>query len=90
MSGPNRGDTGFGVVAAVAMIACCGLPLLLSAGVLAGAGALLRSALLVGLGLAALIGLVIWASRRARSDAACDTDTPVRGRTRSSPRRRGA
>lgn len=87
MSGPKRGDTAFGVAAAVALIACCALPLLLAAGILAGAGALLRNALLVGLGLAALACLVVWASRRARLNAACDTDSPARERPRPSPRR---
>lgn len=88
MSEPSRAGTAVGAAAIIGVIACCGLPVLLAAGVLTGAGALLRNALLVGLGLAALAGPVIWASRRTRSGAACDTPPPANGRDRHSSRRR--
>lgn len=88
MSRDNRGDTVFGAAAVVAVIACCGLPVLLSAGVLAGAGALLRNAFLVGIGLAALAGLIVWAHRRTRSGAACEAEAQVRPERRLTGDRR--
>lgn len=88
MSRATRRDAAFGAATVVAVIACCGLPVLLSVGLLTGAGALLRNALLVGVGLAGLAGLVVWAHRRTRSGTACGTEAPGRSQTRPTGERR--
>jgi hypothetical protein len=59
-------------------IACCGLPLLLAAGVTAGSGAVLGGITGGGLMLAAAAVLAIWGMRRrARRTRPADTSTPT-------------
>lgn len=67
-------DSLLGAGAVGALIVCCGLPVLVSAGILTGAGALLRNlALLVaGVGLGAVA--LGWAIRRSRRGAACPVE----------------
>jgi len=70
-------------VAAVAAVAgvfglCCGLPVLLSLGVVGAiAGWSLQSAALIGLGVALLaVGLTEWAKHRPSPDLTCDLRSP--------------
>lgn len=64
-----RGDvTGkLTVAAVVAAIACCGIPLLVAAGLLTSTGVALRNLALVGLGAALAAWLVIRVARRVRT-----------------------
>lgn len=57
---------GLGVTAAVAVVACCALPALIGAGVVATIGGVLRSPLVVLVGIVALAGAVVFARRGRR------------------------
>jgi len=69
-----------GPIAAVAGVfgLCCGLPVLLSLGVVGAiAGWSLQSAALIGLGVALLaVGLARWAKHRRSPDLTCDLRSP--------------
>ena len=69
-----------GPIAAVAGVfgLCCGLPVLLSLGVVGAiAGWSLPSAALIGLGVALLaVGLARWAKHRRSPDLTCDLRSP--------------
>lgn len=86
-----------GVGAVVALVICCAAPLLIAAGVFAGAGALLRSGwpfLLAGAAVTAAVAVTLWRRRdRRRADetgADGDVDSGVwqrhRGHTDGSSR----
>lgn len=91
MSAPDRNGGKLLAGLAVLPILCCGLPLLIGAGVFTGAGALLDSGALVAVGLLAVLVAFTVAVRRSRreADADCcrtsdapdtdraDTDLPV-------------
>lgn len=89
MSAPERnGGNGGKLLAGLAVlpILCCGLPLLIGAGVFTGASALLGNGALVAVGLVAVLVAVAVAVRRSRraADADCcrtsdasDTDRSV-------------
>lgn len=63
-------------------ILCCGLPLLIAAGMLGVAGSVLGNAWLIGATGAALLGLVVWRVRVRASgsgdDACCPPERPAR------------
>lgn len=74
-SGPPPSDRGLGLLAALAVGLCCGLPLLVSAGVVAAAGGFLGHPVVIGAGLAlALAGLASWRTRRSRG---CRFEAPA-------------
>ncbi len=62
MSAPRRRISP--VPAIVAVIACCGLKVLLVAAVLGSAGVVFQNVVLFGVGVALLVALVVWAGRR--------------------------
>jgi len=66
---------GFGVMAAVALVACCALPALIGAGVLATIGGVLRNPLIIGAGIVVLAGAVGYAWRRQRRGQVCAPPT---------------
>ncbi len=74
---PRPAGWRFGLLALL-LIACCGLPLLIAAGVTAGSGAVLGDATGGGLMLAAAAVLAIWGMRRrARRTRPVDAPTPT-------------
>lgn len=61
-----------GLLAAVGIAVCCGLPLLIGAGALAAAGGVLGSPAVIAAGVALAVGTVVWFARRRRAGhAAC-------------------
>ena len=64
---PRRG--GLGILALVALVACCAAPLLISAGVLAALGAWLCNAFVIALAAATAAVAVLYASYRRRRRA---------------------
>lgn len=77
MSRPRPTNLATGVLAALAVVACCALPLLVSAGLLTGAGAVLRSPYLLFAGLAAAAGAAGHARRRQRRRRGLTCGAPV-------------
>lgn len=74
----DEGRRGRLVVGFVALhVLCCGLPLLLGAGVLGGAGALLGSPLLLATAVLALVVAAVGVRARRRGKACCSpTELP--------------
>lgn len=62
---------GLGVMAAVALVACCALPALIGAGVLATIGGVLCNPLIILAGIVVLAGAVGYAWRRQRRGQVC-------------------
>lgn len=71
MSRSPSSGAGLGIVAAVAMVTCCALPALVSAGALAVIGGALRSPLVIAAAVLVLAGAVAYALRRHHHGAAC-------------------
>ena len=71
MSRSPSSGTGFGPMAVVAMVTCCALPVLISAGVLATIGGVLRNPLIIVAAALVLGGAVAYALRRLRRGQAC-------------------
>ncbi len=71
MSRSPSSGTGFGLMAVVAMVTCCALPVLISAGVLATIGGVLRNPLIIVAAALVLGGAVAYALRRLRRSQAC-------------------
>ncbi|MFN2506927.1 MAG: hypothetical protein ABR540_22390 [Acidimicrobiales bacterium] len=71
MNKPQRksffGGAGLGVTAVFAMVLCCAAPALVAGGLLASLGAVVRSPVVIALGLAVVGGAVAFAIRRRRS-----------------------
>lgn len=77
VSGPaSRRDVG--KLAAVGLVVCCGLPLLISAGVLAAIGGVLRSPWVIAAGLALAVSATAYARARRRAGS-CSCDAPHTG-----------
>ena len=66
---------GLGVMAAVALVACCALPALIGAGLLATIGGVLRNPLIILAGVVLLVGAVGYAWRRHRRGQVCAPPT---------------
>ena len=66
MSRPRPAGARFGLTAVVAMVTCCALPALISAGVLGTIGAVLRNPLIMVAAALVLGGAVAYALRRLR------------------------
>lgn len=79
MSDNGSRSDGFVGVLALGMIACCGLPLLLGAGIAISAAGLAFGSLAV---LAAGIALAVWGWRRRQNSEHCDVpaDEPLSAR----------
>lgn len=71
MSRSPSSGAGFGLMAVVAMVTCCALPVLISAGVLATIGGVLRNPLVLVAAALVLGGAVAYALRRLRGNRAC-------------------
>ena len=88
---PPRSSKVTGALAALSCAACCALPLLITAGVLTGAGAaMLRQAMIAtAAGLAALALGLWWLHRRRaaveRSGCGCGSCGPVKPVTETAP-----
>ncbi len=61
----------FGLMAVVAMVTCCALPALISAGVLAATGGVLGNPLILAAAALVLGGAVAYAVRRLRGGQGC-------------------
>lgn len=73
-------STGMTVAAVVGAIACCAVPLLVAAGVLTAAGAVLRNLLIIAVG----AGMLGWAiTRVVHTLRACDRSARPTDRTRT-------
>jgi predicted lipid-binding transport protein (Tim44 family) len=71
----------------LAMVLCCGLPLLIVGGALGGMGALLGNPWLIGAAVALLAGVVVWRQRRANDRSAgscCPPEPPAHDQSRQS------
>jgi len=64
---PSSG-VGFGLMAVVAIVTCCALPVLISAGVLATIGGVVRNPLIIVAATLVLGGAVAYALRRRSCD----------------------
>lgn len=64
------------IAAVIAAIACCGIPLLIAAGVLTTSGVAVGSWVLAGLGLAVGMWLVVRIARRLRAQQAPSEYSP--------------
>lgn len=71
MSRSPSSGAGFGLMAVVAMVTCCALPVLISAGILATIGGVLRNPLIIAAAALVLAGAVAYALRRLRRGQAC-------------------
>lgn len=85
---PNHDDRSTGWAMGglgLAMVVCCGLPLLIAGGALSGAGALLGNPWVLGAAaLVLVVGLTRWLRRSSSGDATCcpprtETDQPDLG-----------
>lgn len=68
---PGHSGAGFGILAAIAMVSCCALPVLVAAGALASLGGLIRNPFVVLAGLALAGAAVVYAVGRRREGSAC-------------------
>lgn len=87
MSRPSSG-AGIGVMAAVAVVTCCALPALISAGVLATTGGVLGNPPIIAAAALVLGGAVAYALRRLRRGQGCaepDADAERAARRRDRP-----
>ncbi len=71
MSRSPSSSAGFGLMAVVAMVTCCALPALISAGVLATIGGVVRNPLIIAAAALVLGGAVAYALRRLRRGQGC-------------------
>lgn len=62
---------GLGATAAVAMVICCAAPAFLAGGLLASLGAVVGNPLVIALGVALVVGAVVFAVVRRRRRACC-------------------
>ena len=67
MSDANPRHSGLGLLALVALVACCAAPLLISAGMLAAVGAWLCNAFVIALAAATAAVAVVYALYRRRN-----------------------
>jgi hypothetical protein len=68
----------------LAVVLCCGLPLLIAGGVLGGVGAVLGNPWVIGAAVALIAGGVVWRVRRSGSSSGscCDPQSPARDDSR--------
>ena len=66
---------GLGVMAAVALVACCALPALIGAGVLATIGGVLCNPLIILAGIVVLAGAIAFTWQRQRRGQVCAPPT---------------
>ena len=71
---PKRSFSSVGI-GATAMVFCCAAPALVAGGLLASLGAVVRSAVIVALGVAVVGGAVVFAVGRRRRGSACRPPT---------------
>ena len=75
MNEPQRGSSfsgaGLGATAVFAVILCCAAPALVAGGLLASLGAVIRSPVVIALGVFVVGGTVVFAVGRRRRKSAC-------------------
>lgn len=74
-------DRDIGIMAALGLAVCCGLPLLLTAGAIAAIGGFLRSPWVIAAGLVLAISAVAYARARRRAGCACELPDQASGAT---------
>ncbi|GAA3221495.1 hypothetical protein [Actinocorallia longicatena] len=78
----SKTGTGLGLMAAVACVACCALPILVTAGILSGGGAVLladKMPLIAGVLAAAAAGVFAFAAWRRSHRTSCAKTTETGG-----------
>lgn len=75
-------------------VLCCGLPLLIAGGALAGLGTVLGNPWMIGAAIALLVGIVVWrirrragAATRSEGDECCAPQPPSQDQPRATTQR---